>query len=1148
MSCGAALVSTCPRCSAELLRGARFCSSCGTAVEAPSATNATGEMIKLVTILFADVVGSTAQAETMHPEDTRALMAEFFQAMSEEIQAEGGTVERLIGDAVMADFGVPIAREDDPVRAVRAAIRMLSRLNTFNAEREGGGQIQVRIGINTGEVSTGGSFGEQLLVMGDAVNVAARLEQAARPGTILIGERTARAVRDMFALEEVERLLAKGKADGVAAFLVTGELDAPDDQAPASLIPLIGRDAELRELQSAFTGVTMDRTPRLVTVIGDPGVGKSRLTREFLAWAEGRALTLFGRCLPYGDAVTFWPLREIARVAAGLSRSGSGGEERERLDDFVDSLISAEDRTARGLLRDALYATVGFQRVGQATRADPRDTFRRLLEGWRLLLDNYAQEQPVVVAIEDLHWADSAMLEVLEDLVHHVTGPVLFICPTRYDLIDAHPTWIAGLRNYTSINLDPLDNADSCQLMSLLLELENMPEQLTERILDRAEGNPFFLEQILNRLIDEGHFALREGRWGPVGDMSLVEVPENVQAAVIARLDLLGPQERRVIQLASVVGRTFSRRLLDHLAGAENLESIITTLGRRQLVVESRDPAPEGDTEYKFKHVLTRDVAYDTLPRRERGHAHSAVAGWMESAHGSRASQVADLVAHHFDRAYESLGDEECRRKARVYSIVAAQNAVSRFAVDQAEAVGRRAVDLSADNTERVEALEALADIHHVGGKSELAWAAYMRALASVGNQDQQDIARICASAAIIPTRHWGAVEQSPPDEEIERIIDHGMSALGDTAGRERCLLLVSKAFFEAGRDRSADAREAADEAVRLAERLADPDLISAALDSLSATYMHPHGRYSEVRRVTGLRLKLVPRLSDLSEVCDIYGMAAVSETLIGCYPDAIDHASRSAEIGRQLELGAYLHALNWRVHALFMAGDWDRAIEDEASIARLEGRKPISPPGAYSARSAAAILFCLQLRGHPDAKVRLEVMRIYSEETERSINVLPLAARALAHMGLTDEAWAWIDLSRRMYRAAHLEAACEVITASQDWDRALDVTDSCRKEAADSGLLALTFFADRLEGARMAPIGDHKRAETLLRRSAEGFASLGAVWEQAQSSLLLAEALSRFGQHEGALSEAGRALPVFQRLRSVRELERTRQLLSASV
>lgn len=1141
MGCGASLTALCPECASELPTDAVFCGYCGSSVTLPGSEEPT-EMIKLVTILFADVVGSTAQSESMPPEDTRALMAEFFQAMSEEIRDQGGTIERLIGDSIMADFGVPLAREDDPIRAVRAALRMLERLEKFNADRAGVGRMQIRIGINTGAVSTGGSFGEQLLVMGDAVNVAARLEQAAEPGTILIGERTSRAVRDEFRLREVGSLRAKGKTEAIVAFAVEGELDRGEDPASGFQIPLVGRDPELQRMRNEFDGVRSDRIPRLLAVIGDPGVGKSRLTREFLDSIENEATMLLGRCLPYGDGVTFWPLREIARVEAGLSEADTGLTGRRRLERFVRRIMPRDRTRDRDTVRDALFASVGFQPPGDAVPSDPRETFRRLLDGWRRLLGRYAERRPVVVVLEDLHWADQTMLEVLDDLVSHLKGPVFFVCPTRPELIDAQPGWIAGLRNYTSLTLDPLSDEESRRFISLLLELEHIPDELMHRILERAEGNPFFLEEIVNRLIDEGHFAMRKGRWEPVGDVSKVEIPDNVHAAIMARLDLLSAEERRILQLAAVVGRTFRLELLQHLAGTGDVRPLLETLSRRRLVVE-RPATPDDDAEYAFKHLLTRDVAYESLPRRSRGAAHAAVGRWVESARGPRASEIAELVAHHFERAYEWLGDDDLRRKARVYLVVGSRNAALRFATQQAATLGRRAVELSTAGSERMEALETLADVMKLSGNGDLAWETYLAALEELEETwrfDAASTSRICASAAIIPTRDWGSIERPPPDDELQRVIDLGFAAPPHPgSARDHCLLLVARAFFAADRGRSFEARAAADEALALAERLKDPDLMSIALDALTETYIHPDGLFEDAMRITQRRLDLLPRLSDLEEITDVHYTAAVTNTLIGRYPAAVRHATEAGKTGRTVDVGSYVHALNWRAHARFMNGDWDGSLRDEAEIRRIERRRVDQLPGPNGARAYAAACFCLILRADREAEQRIDVMRRFRTDSTRFKNVSALAARGLARRGFASEALEWLDLSRWMYRGQHLGAACDVVALLEDWDRASLILAEARNEAQTCGLLSLSFFAYRLEGQIAFARGDLDPAVDRLALSVEGFTRLDALWESAWSRLLMAEALLEAGRLEEAADASSHALVVLRNLGSVEELDR---------
>lgn len=1139
MSCGAPSGTMCPNCDVPVPPEAEFCPSCGTAVGRPD--DQAPEMIKLATTLFADVVGSTALGERLGPDELRALLAELFGMLSEEIIIEDGTIEKVLGDAITGVFGVPVTHEDDACRAVKTGLRMLERVEQMNASRPEEKRLQIRIGINTGEVSAEGSFAPQLLVVGDSVNVAARLESAAEPGTILIGERTARAVRDLFHLREVEPISAKGKTQPVKAYVVEGKRDAPHQ--PLSFAPMVGRQGELEILGGIFSGTARESSAHLVITLGEPGLGKSRLVTEFLSSIRDPATIVQSACLPYGEGVTLWPLRDILGALAGFRIGDPPSRVRFAVSELVATFgdVDDADRLAAGLM-SSIAIDADHDPLASL---DPRQLRAEIFQAWQTFLSAVSERQPLVVVVDDLHWADEMMLELLSHLVASVRGPVLFLCPSRPEILVSRAGWIASMKRCSIIRLEPLGDAELQELMFSLVGNLELPDTLRARLVEKVGGNPFFLSEILRQLTEESILEKGAAGWQLTGEAVEVVIPDNVQSVILARLDRLSSDEKRAIQRASVIGGSFSRDALAALCEGAHLDEILRTLQQRELI--GQDPARQRDgASYTFKHMLIRDVAYETLPRRIRGEIHAQLVVWIEDLRSDGTQDVAEILAHHSNMAYELLDDPEFRLRARVYYLTAARAAARRLAAVQAEQLVWQAVDLAAEPNDRIDALETAAEIYFLGGKSEAAWAVYTDALKEVRSLPQPDpraVGRICAGAAIIPTRQWGSVEETPADEEIQTMIDLGLEAVGDGESASKALLLVSKAFFDAESGRSEDAFRAANEALAVAERLDDADLMSAALDALSACHMHPHGRYVEVRRITERRMGLIRRLSDLSEVCDVYGMAAVSETLIGIYRQAVEHATESAEIGRHLDVGSYLHALNWRVHARFMAGDWDGAIADEATIARLEDRELISLPGGYSARSAMAILFCMELREHPEAAARLDVMRDYRRESERSINVGPLGARALAHMGLIEEAWDWIDLSRRMYRAAHLEAACEVVAAEQDWERASDIIQQARRETADCGLLALGSFADRLEGRRLVAAADAERAATLLSRSAEGFAQIGAPWEEAFSRLLLAESVAASDEDEAG-RQVLRAAPVFERLGSVQELARIRDLL----
>ncbi len=616
-------------------------------------------MIKLVTIMFADVVGSTAQAEQMHPEDTRALIADLFEAMSEEIQAEGGTIERIIGDALMVDFGVPVARKDDPTRAVRAARRMLTRLERWNEDRPETHRIRIRIGINTGDVSTGGSYGEQLMVMGDAVNVAARLQQVAEPDTILIGERTAGAVRDHFELYEVEPLEMKGKTGKVTAFLVAGE------RHPEARIvtPFVGRGAELGALRDVLERARLKRSGVVATIVGEPGAGKSRLIAELVAAIGPDAKVVEGACSPFGQNAALRPFQDVLRAEAGIVGTDPPEVELDKISHLLarlplDPSLDPERATA------ALGATFGVRTaLERLAGLDPREAQREVLAAWQALLTALAVDMPVIVVVEDLQWADEATLWFVGELAGAARVPVAFLCAARPELLEERAAWIAALGDHASIRLQPLDKDESVDLISALLDSPDIPAPLVDEMLGKAEGNPFFLEEIVRRLIDLGHLERQDGGWTLAEDTPGIEVPDNVRLTVQSRIDLLPPEHRQVLQQASVVGRVFWSGAVRELTALADVEPLLEGLQQSRFVTERFPSAVPGESEFAFLHALIREVAYEGLPPSTRGRTHAAAAAWVEKVRGEGAEESAELLAYHYECALEALGDEASRRR-----------------------------------------------------------------------------------------------------------------------------------------------------------------------------------------------------------------------------------------------------------------------------------------------------------------------------------------------------------------------------------------------------------------------------------------------------------------------------------------------------
>jgi class 3 adenylate cyclase/tetratricopeptide (TPR) repeat protein len=1123
-------MANCASCEVALPEGARFCPACGARVEASLPA---GEMLKLVTVLFADVVGSTARAEGMHPEDTRALMSDYFAAMSEEIRAEGGTIEKFVGDAIMAVFGVPVAHEDDAVRAIRAARRMLDRLARWNASRPTEQQLAIRIGINTGDVITAAEPEADLLVTGDAVNVAARLEQAAGPGQVLVGERTARLAGPWFELSPVEPLVLKGKSGAVAAWDVGAAREAVEPRGIEGLpAPLVGRDRELDLLHTTFARVCEDGAPHLVTVVGDAGVGKSRLTREFVGSLEVDAKVVVGRCVAVCENITLWPFAEILKGEAVIFENDSPGTAVAKIETLVAEAVPVELAADRELTAAALASTIGLRLPDDPLAAlDPQRIHREVVAAWRALLAALAAGQPLLVVVEDLHWADESMLDLLEDLSEQLVGPVLFLGTTRPDLFRTRSGWGGGRRNFSSLALDPLTADESAELVSRLLAVDEVPADARQRILERSEGNPFFLEEIVRRLIDEGLLVYEDGRWLTREAIADIEIPDTVQGVILSRIDLLSTAERRTLQLASVIGRAFWPGAVRALGVDADLEPILRTLARRELIAPQLTSALGGDPEYMFKHVLIQDVAYETLPRRERAAAHTAMATWIENMAGERASGLGELLASHYDLAWRLSQDDELRRKARARYLDAAADLGRRFAASAAERFGRRAVELSVGEDERVEAFEALARTYLLASRGEDQYATLKEAIDEVG-RDSPHFARLAARAAVVPTRWFGMLHDRPPVEELRTLIAGGLAAAGREDSVDRALLSMSRAFlqiqgYEPVND---DGRAAAQEAVAIAERLGDADVLSGALDAETSLLM-AGGRYAEMHARDLRRLELVPRLTDSQEVGDAYAMAAWSAHYLGRYEEAVEHAAegmaRSAE-----NPGTYAHCLVYRVMAKFALGDWTGALADQADIERVIEADPRGLPIGPFMRAYAVMAFCHELRGdREEADGLIDLVRRFLDEGRTRTGLVGAACyylRALVHRGVGfDEVRRFPLTPPNEGSPILLEALCEHAAATEDWDRARMLVARAREESQATGLLALPWFADRLEGLML-------RDPMLLQRSADGFASLGAMWEEAWSRLQLAELT-------GDPADLGPALEKFERLGSVREIVRAR-------
>jgi class 3 adenylate cyclase len=1150
-------MATCRSCGSDLPEGARFCPTCGSpASDIPVG----GRERKLVTVLFADVTGSTTLGEHLDPERLREVMDAFFAAMREEIEAEGGTVEKYIGDAVMAAFGVPTAHEDDPARALRAALHMLRRLGVVNSDlaRDHGVTLEARVAVNTGHVlaATAPLPGEPM-VTGDAVNVAARLQTAASPGQVLASERTARAVRG-FLVEDIGPLELKGKSNRVRAFRVLDETTTqPERGVPGLHAPLIGRDDELDLLNSIFRRVADDGRPHLVTLYGDPGVGKSRLSREFLDSIGDQALVLFGRCLPYGEGVTFWPLAEILKGHAGVLDTDPPDIALERIRKAGHELLTGDVTPDPARTTAALAFTVGVEDPAyQFARMDPQEVRAEVHAAWRSFFSGLAKGQVVVVIVEDIHWGDPALLDLLEDLAARAIGPLLFVCPSRPELSARRPGWGSGSRNHTAVALSPLTPKDSERLVGLLLAIDDLSPTVRGRILERAEGNPFFLEEIIRHLIDEGLLEHRGGRWQTATGIEDVHIPDTVQGVLAARIDLLSPEVKRVLQAAAVVGRVFWPGSLGGIAGEADVDAALASLELRELVLSQLGSSIAGELEFIFKHILTRDVAYESLPKRERSPAHAAVAGWIQRTAGARAREFVELLAYHYATAVaESPGEvnEHLRRAAFEHLVAASGESRSKQVLKKAERFGQEALAMAEGDAERAIALEALGEAFFAGYQGDLGWKYFReaaRAQASVAGEGRDPkVAYLSARAAEFPTRWPGSMRAIPGPEEVQRLLELGERHIPDGDSEARAMLQSVRAawpFAFPGLGLTRDGVEACEraglEAAEMALRLGRPDIASGAFDN-AAGVAGSLGLYERTLAIQDRRLELAGELPE-SEIGDLYAMLAWSNQELGRYEEGIRWADEGLRLIAGRQFNFEIHVRAWRSVLLYRLGNWDDAVtafEEVRTI--LDERRDEPPYFATHAFGAAATIF--ERRGETVESDRLtDVLRPLS--ASNSPRYYAWFGVLLVERGELDAARRLLDdrpASWRVHTPDVLEANCEFVAAAEAWDRIPSLAQEVRGYAAESGSTPPLAYLARLEGRAKLAAGDPVEAARLLSDAVERFGALDAVYERAITAIDLARALVAMGRGGQAAVLLDDAQTTFERLRAIKAQRLVREL-----
>jgi class 3 adenylate cyclase/tetratricopeptide (TPR) repeat protein len=937
-----------------------------------------------VTIVFSDLAGSTALGERLDPEALREVMTRYFDVLRFWLERHGGVVEKYIGDAVMAVFGLPRAHEDDGLRAVRAAAEMKAALSRLNDELEGayGVRLTNRTGVYTGEVVAGDPAAGQRLVTGDAVNTAARLEQAASGGEILVGESTWLLVAHAVEVDPVDPVPAKGKAEPIRAFrLLRVKPGAPGFRRRLDA-PMVGRESELRLLLKAFQSAQENSAGHLVTVVADAGVGKSRLLDELASRLDADAGILRGRCLSYGEGITFWPLAEVVRQAAGITERDS----HEQGESKIRRLLHEDEGPA--LVSERIEAAIGLSMTAFG--------LEEIFWAVRTFLERLAQVRPLLVIIDDIHWAEEALLDLLQHAARLTGAPLLLACASRPELLQQHPRWAADVPRASVIRLEPLSSADSERLAQQLLGTAHLPPEIVERVTASTQGNPLFVEQMLALWIDQGLLARENGGWAVAGGGVLSRaIPPTISALLTARLDSLGLGERAVLERASVVGQAFSRAPLEALsdeAVQAELPAHLRSLTAKQLI--ARDPSSTAEDEaFQFLHILIRDAAYDSMLKRARADLHARFADWLESEAGERIAEVEEILGFHLEQAHDllsELGPTDERAAA-----------LARRAVRFLESAGSRAHDRE----------DAAAAVN-----------LFSRAERLIPRRDP-------LRADILP-KLGEALHDSGDLSRAGKVLDEALGAAAETGDQvKEARARLPWTFLQYYTDPNLDAhllRAEIENAIRVFETVGDEQGLAEAWSHMSSN-LTTAGRCADAERALIKTLEYAKRAGDrrvegISRAfyCTLgwWGPLPIADAIARCEDTLGWAAGRPGVEGRVLRALATLEA---------MRGVFEEARNHvRESLARFE---EAGLPGSLLWSKYCAGLVELLAGGFADAEshLRQAYERLWRMGDQDSANeVACLLAEAVLAQGRADEAKQLSDASQQCARASTVQARVE--------------------------------------------------------------------------------------------------------------------------
>ena len=1136
--CGTLLSVVCPACGAANEPGELFCGDCGVPLtpDAPAAAQRTpAAERRLVSVLFVDLVGFTTLSESRDAEEVRELLSRYFDTSRRLIELYGGTVEKFIGDAVMAVWGTPTATEDDAERAVRAALDLVAAVSALGDE-VGAPQLRARAGVLTGEAAVTIDADGQGMVAGDLVNTASRIQSAAEPGTVLVGDATRRASEAAVAYAQAGEHQLKGKAEPVQlwrALRVTsgrqGALKGAGLEAP-----FVGRDRDLRRIKDLFHASAEERRASLLSITGIAGIGKSRLAWEFEKYVDGLAETAYwhrGRCLSYGEGVTYWALADMVRMRCRITEDEDPSSALAKLDATLSEHLLDSDE--RAFVEARLVQLLG---LGAQSSGEKQDLFA----AWRLFFERLADVYPAVLVFEDVQWADESLLDFVEYLLEWSRSSPLFVVTLgRPELLERRPTWGAGHRNFASLYLEPLAPDAMEELLGGLVP--GLPDALREQILSRAEGVPLYAVETVRMLLDRGLLVADGPVYQPAGEIEALDVPETLQALIAARLDGLQPDERRLLQDGAVLGKTFTSRALSAVSGTaeDQLESILSALVRKEVLSLQADPRSPEQGQYGFLQDLVRHVAYETLSRRERRARHLAAASFLEQALPE--DEIAEVLAAHYLAANAAVPDADdagaVRERARETLVRAGERADALGAAREAHRYVAQAAELADEPLVRAELLDRAAWHAWYDGDFPAAERGLTDALALY--EQAGDIRRAALVAGRLSQIEWQTNRGDAGLERAERALNAVASERDEATADLAARLGVAYVF-------SGDLERATERlvlALDLGEALALPETLTRVFSAKAMIAMaqgHPEEALAYLKHALTIdrehelweRLyNTLFNLSDLSFQRDRYA-------------DALAYLEENLELSRRRgsrpgEWGV----LAEQTYPLTMLGRWDEALALAAEIPedRLSQATTIS-------LLDSALVIRVERGEIAEARRLVSLFAFIQDPTDLQGRYAYLAAEALLHRaeGRLAEA---VEAGSEAWERARAAFGVGAQTAKKGLVQALEAALALGERERAVALLTsvdelppglrppyLEAHAHRFH-ARLA--GADESAATGFAAAAAGFRGLGIVFWLAVTMLEHAEwlvAAGRTAESEALLNEAGE---IFERLEAAPWLER---------